>query len=313
MLNIKEKNMGQNFLQMPKFLKNFPKKLNPIDYSLPFLTCPNCSESIINNKKTLHCSSCSSDFQILDENIIDLVSHNSFDFKTNASSESYSEYSDLRNLGHPTEEKARLWGLESKFGISGFVFTLRNKIISLLEDEIICDIGAGVGNYSLFFANQAKFVFHCDLDLEAILSAAKEAKKQKINNILFIRCDYLYLPFRSNSLDCITSIDVLEKGYEHDSKLIEQISQKLISNGKYIIDFHTKERTKLTKAPITDRYSKEELTALINSHDLSITKIFGMGYLPTIRNFSRFFYSIGNVFCKLFFPPARWLVVGKKN
>lgn len=305
--------MEPNFSQIQKFLKNFPKKLNLIDYSLQFLACPNCLKSITKNEKTLHCSSCNSDFPILDENIIDLVSNDSFDFITNATSEIYSEYSDLRSLGHPTEEKARLWGLESKYGISGFVSTLRNKILSMLEDEIICDIGAGVGNYSLFFANHAKLVFHCDLDLEAILSAAKEAKKQKINNILFIRCDYLYLPFRSNSLHCITSIDVLEKGYEHDSKLIEQISQKLIPNGKYIIDFHSKERTKLTKAPKTDRYSKEELITLINSHNLSITKIFGMGYLPTIRNFSRGFYSIFNTLCKLFFPPARWLVIGQKN
>lgn len=287
--------------------------MNPIDFSLTFLACPNCLQSLTNNKKILHCISCKSDFQILDENIINLVGNNSFDFKTTISSKIYSEYSHLRNLGHPIVEKTRLWGLESKFGISGFVSTLRNKILSLLDDEIICDIGAGVGNYSLFFAKQAKLVFHCDLDLEVLLAAAKEAKKQKINNILFIRCDYLYLPFRPNSLHCITSIDVLEKGYEHDSKLIEQISKKLIPNGKYIIDFHSKERTKLTKAPITDRYSKDELTALLISNNLSIIEIFGMGYLPTIRNFSRFFYSICNTLCKLFFPPARWLVIGRKN
>lgn len=289
------------------------KKLNLLDYSLQFLACPNCLESITKHEKTLHCSKCNSDFQIHDENIIDLVSNNSFDFKTNTSSKSYSEYSDLRNLGHPTTEKARLWGLESKYGTSGFVSTLRNKILSFVKSETICDVGAGVGNYSLFFSNKAKIVFHCDLDLEVIFSAAQEAKKQKINNILFIRCDYLYLPFRSNSLHCITSIDVLEKGYEHDSKLIEQISKKLIPNGKYIIDFHSKERTKLTKAPITDRYSRKELTSLINSHNMSINEIFGMGYLPTIRNFSGIVYSILNNLCKLFFPPARWLIIGHKN
>lgn len=287
--------------------------MNPIDFSLQFLVCPNCLESLTNNKKILYCSLCKSDFQILDENIINLVSKKSFDFHTNNTHEIYSEYSDLRNIGHPTKEKTRLWGLESKYGISGFVSTLRKKIISLLEDKIICDVGAGVGNYSLHFTKQAKFVFHCDLDLEAILSAAKEAKKQKINNILFVRCDYLYLPFRSNSLPCITSIDVLEKGYEHDSKLIEQISEKLLPNGKFIIDFHSKERTKLTKAPITDRYSRKELTSLIHSHNMSINEIFGMGYLPTISNFSGIVYSILNTLCRLFFPPARWLILGQKN
>ncbi len=305
--------MGQNFSQIQKFSKNFPKKMNPIDFSLQFLACPNCLESLTKHKKMLHCSKCNSNFKISNENIIDLVSTKSFNFKKNMSSEIYSEYSELRKVGHPLNEKSRLWGLESKFGTTGFVTTLRNKILSLLENEIICDVGAGVGNYSLYFAKQAKFVFHCDLDLETILSAAQEAKKQKINNILFIRCDYLYLPFYSNSLDCITSIDVLEKGREHDSKLIEEISNKLIYNGKYIIDFHSKERTKLTKAPITDRYSRKDLTKLVNLNNLSINKIIGMGYLPTIRNFSGTTYTILNTLCKFFFPPARWLVIGKKK
>jgi len=62
--------MVQNFSQIQKFLKNFPKKLNLIDYSLQFLACPNCLESITKNKKTLHCSSCNSDFQIHNENIM---------------------------------------------------------------------------------------------------------------------------------------------------------------------------------------------------------------------------------------------------
>lgn len=305
--------MVQNFLRILKFLKNFPKKLNLIDHSLQFLVCPNCLKSISRHDIVLHCSFCNSDFKIIDENIIDLVSKNSFNFKTKETSNSYSEYSELRDLGHPTNEKARLWGLESKYGKSGFVSTLRKKILNFLDEKIICDVGAGIGNYSLFFAKYAQIVFHCDLDLEAILHASKEAKKQKIENILFIRCDYLYLPFRSNSLDCITSIDVLEKGHEHDSQLIEQISQKLVTNGKYIIDFHSKERTKITKAPLSDRYSKQELIDLLKSHNLSINHIIGMGYLPTVKNFSRELYSICNNFCKLFFPPARWLVIGQKT
>ena len=287
--------------------------MNPIDFSLNILACPNCLESLTKQEKILHCLKCNSSFNIIDENIIDLVSSKSFEFKKNLSSEIYPEYSELRKIGHPINEKSRLWGLESKFGMSGFVTTLRNKILSLLEDEIICDVGAGVGNYSLHFAKQTKFVFHCDLDLETILSAAQEAKKQKINNILFIRCDYFYLPFRSNSLDCITSIDVLEKGNEHNSKLIKEISNKLTNGGKFIVDFHSKERTKLTKAPISDRYSKNELYDFINLNNLSINQIIGMGYLPTIRNFSGIVYTILNNMCKLFFPPARWLTIGRKN
>lgn len=283
-----------------------------LDLALEFLACPNCSGTLYLSHDTLACQSCKAEFKILNENTIELVAQESFRFKTTETTEVYSEYSDLRNAGHPTNEKMRLWGWESKYGISGFVTKLRKTIMRVMQNEIICDIGAGVGNYSLHFAKKAKLVFHCDLDLEAINVASQEAKKQNLKNILFIRCDYLHLPFRLNSLSCITSIDVLEKGREHDTKLIEEISSKTIVGGLVIVDFHSKERTKLTRAPKTDRYSKYEIIGLLNNYNLRVITIKGMGYLPTLRNFSVSAYNIGNLICRLFFPPARWLVTARK-
>lgn len=286
--------------------------MSVLDLALQFLACPNCSGALYHSHDALACKSCKSEFKILNENTIELVAQESFRFKTTETTEAYSEYSDLRNIGHPINEKMRLWGWESKYGISGFVTKLRNTIIHMIQNEIICDIGAGVGNYSLHFAKKAKLVFHCDLDLEAINVASQEAKKQNLKNILFIRCDYLHLPFRSNSLSCITSIDVLEKGREHDTKLIEEISGKTIVGGLVIVDFHSKERTKLTRAPKTDRYSKSEIIDLLNNYNLRVLTIKGIGYLPTVRNFSVAAYNIGNLICRLFFPPARLLVTARK-
>ena len=283
-----------------------------IELALQFLACPNCYGAVHLLHDKLTCQSCKAEFKILNENTIELVAQESFQFKTTETSEAYSEYSDLRNLSHPTSTKMRLWGWETKYGVSGFVTKLRNAIISMMQDEIICDVGAGVGNYSLYFAKKAKLVLHCDLDLETINIANQEAKKQNLKNILFIRCDYLYLPFRSNSLPCITSIDILEKGREHDAKLIEQISNKAVPGGLVIVDFHSKERTKLTRAPKTDRYSKHEITDLLNNYNLQVIKMKGMGYLPTVRNLSVQVYAIGDLICKLFFPPARWLVAARK-
>lgn len=283
-----------------------------LDLALQFLACPNCSGTLYLSHDTLACQSCKTEFKILNENTIELVAQDSFKFKTTETTEAYSEYSDLRNIGHPISEEMRLWGWESKYGISGFVTKLRNTIISMVQNEIICDVGAGVGNYSLHFAKKAKLVFHCDLDLEAINVASQQAKKQNLKNMLFIICDYLYLPFRSNSLSCITSIDVLEKGREHDTKLIEQISSKTTLGGLVIVDFHSKERTMLTRAPKTDRYSKCEIIDLLNNYNLRVITIKGMGYLPTVRNFSVSVYNIGNLICRLFFPPARWLVAARK-
>ena len=153
-----------------------------LDLALQFLACPNCSGTLHHSYDILTCQSCKAEFKILNENTIELVAQESFNIKTTETAEAYSgDYSDLRNIGRPTNTKMRLWGLESKYGVSGFVTKLRKTIISMIEDEIICDVGAGIGNYSLHFAKKAKLVLHCDLDLEAISVSSQEAKKQKLS------------------------------------------------------------------------------------------------------------------------------------
>lgn len=281
-----------------------------LDIALPYLACPDDGGSLEISDSKLLCKSCKTSFRIINENTVELIAKNSFKMVSSDTVDSYSKYySELREIGHPTNSKTRLWGLNST---SGFVDNLRKTISKIVGKKIVCDIGAGVGNYSLFLAQKSDFVFHCDLDMEALDVARQKAKKVNLKNIFFVRCDYLYLPFTSNSLPCLTCIDVLEKGREHDTKLIKQITNK--SKDLVVIDFHSKERTKLNRAPDWDRrYSKKEIIEVLNDFNLKLLKIEGMGYLPTIRNFPQTIFNIGNLVSKAFFPPARWLVTACKN
>lgn len=278
------------------------------------MACPNDygALKIFDNK--LVCKSCNAEFRIIDENTVNLVPHNEENLVTPQSKDVYSKiYFDLRNIGRPTNPRARRWGLESKSIPLGFVTKLRETILRIIDDSIICDVGAGAGDYSLVLAKKSKLVFHCDLDLEAINAAKAKAKKLNLNNIIFVISDYFSLPFHHNSLPCITCIDVLERGKEHDMKLFEQMSQKLKPKGTLIADFHSKERTKLTHASnLETRYSRNELLTIFPKFNFKIFKIKGTGYFPQIGIQSILIYKICDTISKIIFPPARWLVSATK-
>ena len=55
---------------------------------------------------------------------------------------------------------------------------------------------------------------------EYFLAAANYAIQEKVDNILFLRCDYFQIPFRNETIDLAYSIDVVERGMVHDQKIL---------------------------------------------------------------------------------------------
>jgi len=95
---------------------------------------------------------------------------------------------------------------------------------------------------------------------------------------------------------------------------MEQLALKIKPKGVCIMDFHSKQRRKLTRVKdFGDRYSKNELKSLFSKYDMNITKIIGIGFLPQLWNMSTIVYKIGNNIRKMFLPPARWLVISTKD
>jgi len=291
-------------------------KMSILDSAISYLACPNDQGTLCVQEKRLVCNLCKTNFEILNENTIELIPKEHFEPKIqNETTKSYSEYySDLKTLGHSRDSKKRLWGVKTQTVPEGFVQKLRNLISEIVADKIVCDAGAGSGDYSLLLAKKSELVFHCDLDLEAILAAREEAKKLKLGNILFIRCNYFSLPFKDNSLPCITCIDVLLRGQEHDDKLLTDIFAKITKEGIALFDFHSKERAQVNKNLDLDGcYSKEEIESLSKKFNFKIIMLKGMGFAPTINKIPKFSYNIANSILSPFVNPARWLVTARKN
>jgi len=249
-------------------------------------------------------------FKIVNKNTVELLPSKSFDINvTNKTTKVYEEYySDLKNIGHSRDENKRLWSAPK-----GFLTSHRIKILKLLEGDVICDIGAGMGLYSIPMSKHAKIVFHCDLDKEAINAAQEEAKKQNISNILFVISNYFSLPFKIGSIPTISCIDILFRGREHDKKVIHEISTKAKNYGIVLLDFHAMERSKINKnLDLNGCYSKNELDSFLSKFGLNVEKIIGIGHAPTLEKLPLPIYNFSDKFCKMLFPPARWITKLRK-
>jgi len=299
--------------------------MSQINFALEFLECPNCQKSLQNFENELVCTECSSKFKIIDDNIIDLVSEKSNFFVNNNSSYYKKFYHEQKTQGFSNEEYGKP-GISFKAPFSehkriGFIYSAVNFIKYLLQDQIVFDIGAGRGEYSLLISKFSKFVFHCDLDLSAIKVAQNEADKLGIKNIIFIRCDYFFLPFKPKSIPCSIVFGCFYRGKEFDLRLLKQISEKLKPGGIFIADFMSKERSQLFNVGNKDlKYLKTELVSLITSFQFLLLKTGGISYMIIPERFNIFvrslpysIYLLIDSMSKIFFPPARWLILCKKK
>ena len=139
---------------------------------------------------------------------------------------------------------------------------------------------------------------------------------EKIENIVFLYCDYFRLPIKNKIIDIICSIDILERGIEHERKLLLQMERITKQKCKILIDFHSKERKSLThvenKALYT--YSKNEIKNLIGQFEIKVMDIIGTGYVPQLIKWSDRQYSVLNPISRILsFPPARWFVLVLKK
>jgi SAM-dependent methyltransferase len=106
-----------------------------------------------------------------------------------------------------------------------------------LKDLILCDISAGIGDYTLSYAQHFKGVLHCDLSLNALRYASAKCRRLGTQNVFFLRVDYFALPF-NRTIDRLLCLDTLIRGEDHEKALLGQIQKALAYQGRAIIDFH---------------------------------------------------------------------------
>tara|TARA_B110000914_G_C15487718_1_gene458939 strand:+ start:304 stop:1170 length:867 start_codon:yes stop_codon:yes gene_type:complete len=278
---------------------------------IDILFCPDDHSSISLFNNELVCENCKRKFE-MKENILDMTPKVKTDISDLEEKIPYfNYYESLFQNGTPGDEGT--FGLSEKSISEGFVNeTLHHLEKNITLNDVVCDVGAATGDYSLHLAKKCKLIIHCDLDLNGLLISKRKANQENVNNILFLRCDYFRMPFKNNKIDLAYSIDVIERGILHDKKLIKEISRIIKSKGTLIFDYHTKERSKLTRINPTylSTYSNSDVKSLLDKIIFSKLTLVGTGFVPQLKKWSNLEYSILNPLSKLLkFPPGRKLVI----
>ncbi len=279
--------------------------------------CPDDKGKLSYERRSLHCSKCGRVFPVFSANLVELLPSKPYPLRlNNAIEESYwSTY--ILSLGKRfrSNPSGIGWGYLPALspGLRTFVKKEREVARRYLDAHIqglICDVSGGAGSYSLKFAKEAKLVLHCDLDVDAVNCALNQAEKRKLKNILFVRADYLQLPFASNVFDAMICIDTLERGLSHELRLLTEILRCLKSSGRFVADFHNRRLVRNNRIIECDKETFRKILLQVGLINYSLGPI---GYVPAeIILFEKTYDILDRIF-KLFFSPSRYMVLGEKE
>jgi SAM-dependent methyltransferase len=116
-------------------------------------------------------------------------------------------------------------------------WSLRVLARSPSPPSVICDISAGPGNHTFAYARRYPLVLHCDISADALSYALARAERERVDNIVFLRVDYLFSPFPA-SLDAIVCFDTLIRGPLHEQALLAELLRSVRPGGLALVDFH---------------------------------------------------------------------------
>jgi ubiquinone/menaquinone biosynthesis C-methylase UbiE len=286
------------------------------------LRCPDDRNSLLWKGNYLECIKCKRVFHAFSNNLVELLPSKPYPFKKSVDEKYWTSYIRLLEDRFEWNPLVQGWGDLSRAskGYKAFVRKERNVVANYLGESVrgnFCDVSGGAGNYSLYFADIANLTVHCDLDVNSI-NGVYEQGKECSKSILFVRCDYLQLPFASNVFDSIICIDTLERGYAHEMRLLTEILRCLKSHGKFVVDFHNKLRvsclpfSKMKSENTTYDYAM--LQEIFSYFDLYCCKIEPFGYIPmNILPSEELYTFLNEIFHLLLVPCVRWVVAGKKK
>ncbi len=97
-----------------------------------------------------------------------------------------------------------------------------------LNGKVIIDIGSGTGLSTFPLAKYANLVIGIELEEVMLKIAVKNAKKQKIKNVMFVKGSAHFMPFKDDSVYAVVSITAPTPPLE---------SMRIIKQKGYIISF----------------------------------------------------------------------------
>ena len=138
-------------------------------------------------------------------------------------------------LRDPLEEE--LDGLV--FGISGFfqvntgaallLYQKAREYAAMSKNETLIDMYCGVGSLTLFVGRDAGYALGVELESDSVKTARKNARRNGLQHIEFIRADAAELQAGGSSSDCVI-VDPPRKGLSHGAvrKIIELAPERIV-------------------------------------------------------------------------------------
>ena len=209
-----------------------------------YLCCPDDRASLDCESETLKCSRCGRIYPVIGREIVELLPREPA--VPVANREYVLAYNGQFHRTFESAEESIPWGARETSSPAAVRKRERQgrAVLSLLRatgrplGELgLCDISAGPGDYTLFYAQHFKWVIHCDLSTDALRYALRRSRQMGVTNVFFLRVDYFALPF-CRSLDRLLCLDTLIRGPDHEMALLRQIQGALAREGRAIIDFH---------------------------------------------------------------------------
>jgi SAM-dependent methyltransferase len=177
------------------------------------------------------------------------------------------------------------------------------ELLNPSKKGMAIDISGGVGNYSIFLSDFVKVIIHCELHISSII----EAYNGKRNNMIFVRSAYLKLPFISDIFDYVICTDTLERGWNHEVKLLKEIMRIMKIGGKAIVDFHNLRWFKKNK--IICAYKPDSIKKLLYDVGIKNYTLYPFSYVPTTLVCKESVYPYLDNLFRFLFPPIRHVVV----
>jgi ubiquinone/menaquinone biosynthesis C-methylase UbiE len=208
------------------------------------LCCPDDQKSLRLGNGALECSQCSRIYPVWEGEIIELLPRKPAEPRSNP--EYAADYQRQFHKNFENRQDSIVWGIAEARSPSWKLHRERQarRVLSMLrsdgaplQDLILCDVSAGIGDYTLSYARHFKWVLHCDLSVDALRYASGRSRRMGLENVFFLRVDYFALPF-SHSIDRLLCLDTLIRGRDHEMALLNQIRMAISGQGRAIIDFH---------------------------------------------------------------------------
>lgn len=282
-----------------------------------YFCCPDCHTTDRNVRlKQVNgqvvCSKCRRIFLTRD-NYIDLlpIKPSTIPKKTHVKFSDY-YYEQFKTDPKSVYNEPSAWGEFSKLPRGYQIFLKEEqKIISdnyPKGNNTFCDLSGSQGFFGFIASRYFKTVFFCDINLEYLQHAQRVANKNNIKNIVFIRSDYLNLPFINSTIDAVLSTDsLIYYGMKSDMKVIGSVYKKLKKGGRFIFDLHSKKI--YAPAKRIYEYSWSDIKKITKKY--KNMKVYMLGRVPTILHpYRTLFYFFSHF---RFLPALRYVCILEKR